>query len=188
MAYTAWSVVYGEQPTAAKWNQLGTNDAGFKDGTNIDNVSILERHLADGAVTTRKMKPTYSYNNGSTGGARQSLGTSYQAISGATRSYTSGATAEVLLIIGTCIANATAAGSQFGIGINGSLVGRTDYDDQASTFKGRLGVLIYEIAANTTVTVSLIGKSASGVTAIGNAAVDTANGYSPALSIVAFGR
>lgn len=32
MAYTAWSVVYGEQPTAAKWNQLGANDAGFKDG------------------------------------------------------------------------------------------------------------------------------------------------------------
>lgn len=40
MAYTAWSVVYGEQPTAAKWNQLGANDAGFKDGTNIDNLAI----------------------------------------------------------------------------------------------------------------------------------------------------
>lgn len=29
MAYTAWSVVYGEQPSAAKWNILGTNDAHF---------------------------------------------------------------------------------------------------------------------------------------------------------------
>lgn len=45
MAYTAWSVVFGEQPTAAKWNQLGENDAGFKDGTNIDDLAILERHI-----------------------------------------------------------------------------------------------------------------------------------------------
>lgn len=45
MAYTAWSVVFGEQPTAAKWNQLGTNDAGFKDGTNIDNDVIGSRQI-----------------------------------------------------------------------------------------------------------------------------------------------
>lgn len=31
MAYTAWSVVFGEQPSAAKWNLLGTNDAYFND-------------------------------------------------------------------------------------------------------------------------------------------------------------
>ena len=47
MAYTAWSVVYGEQPTAAKWNQLGTNDAGFKDGTNIDNWCQSNRHMSN---------------------------------------------------------------------------------------------------------------------------------------------
>lgn len=35
MAYTSWSVVYGEQPSAAKWNILGTNDASFNDGTGI---------------------------------------------------------------------------------------------------------------------------------------------------------
>lgn len=46
MAYTAWSVVFGEQPTAAKWNQLGENDAGFKDGTNIDDDAIIARHIA----------------------------------------------------------------------------------------------------------------------------------------------
>lgn len=50
MAYTAWSVVYGEQPTAAKWNQLGQNDAGFKDGTNIDDDAILNRHLSAAIV------------------------------------------------------------------------------------------------------------------------------------------
>lgn len=55
MAYTAWSVVYGEQPTAAKWNQLGTNDAGFKDGTNIDTDAIIERHIKNGEVTAAKL-------------------------------------------------------------------------------------------------------------------------------------
>lgn len=29
MAYTAFSVVFGEQPSAAKWNTLGSNDAHF---------------------------------------------------------------------------------------------------------------------------------------------------------------
>lgn len=45
MAYTAWSVVAFEQPTAAKWNQLGENDAGFKNATNIDDDAILSRHV-----------------------------------------------------------------------------------------------------------------------------------------------
>lgn len=44
MGYTAWSVVFGEQPSAAKWNILGTNDASFNDGTGI----------ADGAITPAK--------------------------------------------------------------------------------------------------------------------------------------
>ncbi len=29
MAYSSWSVVFGETPSAAKWNILGTNDAYF---------------------------------------------------------------------------------------------------------------------------------------------------------------
>ena len=40
MGYTAWSVVYGEQPSAAKWNILGTNDASFNDGTGIADDAI----------------------------------------------------------------------------------------------------------------------------------------------------
>lgn len=50
MSYTAWSVVYGEQPTAAKWNQLGSNDAGFRDGTNIDDSVIDSRHYIDNSI------------------------------------------------------------------------------------------------------------------------------------------
>lgn len=55
MAYSAWSVVFGEQPTAAKWNQLGTNDAGFKDGSNIDNDAILNRHITADAVAATEI-------------------------------------------------------------------------------------------------------------------------------------
>jgi len=51
MAYTAFSVVFGEQPTAAKWNTLGANDASFNDGTGIDNGKILPNHLFSGAST-----------------------------------------------------------------------------------------------------------------------------------------
>lgn len=50
MAYTSWSVVFGEQPSAAKWNILGTNDASFNDGTGIADDAITYAHLAAGAV------------------------------------------------------------------------------------------------------------------------------------------
>lgn len=59
MAYVAWSVVYGEQPSAAKWNILGTNDASFNDGSGIGN----------GAVTPSKLNNDYlfeAYASGST--------------------------------------------------------------------------------------------------------------------------
>jgi hypothetical protein len=45
MAYQEWSVVYGEQPTAAKWNILGTNDASFNDGTGIGDDAIVPDHI-----------------------------------------------------------------------------------------------------------------------------------------------
>lgn len=54
MSYTAWSVVFGEQPSAAKWNILGTNDAGFKDGTNIDPDVITDAKLTYGKIRTRQ--------------------------------------------------------------------------------------------------------------------------------------
>lgn len=74
MAYTAWSVVYGEQPTAAKWNQLGANDAGFKDGTNIDAAAIVTAKIADANITYAKLLSTIfsgqvtSATNSGTGG------------------------------------------------------------------------------------------------------------------------
>ena len=47
MAFQSWSVVYGEQPSASKWNILGTNDASFNDGTGIANDTILATHTEE---------------------------------------------------------------------------------------------------------------------------------------------
>ena len=45
MAYAVWNVSFGEQPTASKWNILGTNDASFADGTGIAAAAIVSSHL-----------------------------------------------------------------------------------------------------------------------------------------------
>jgi hypothetical protein len=57
VAYQAFSVAYGEQPSAAKWNILGTNDASFNDGTGISALTI-------GATTAVKNSYKFSvYRN-----------------------------------------------------------------------------------------------------------------------------
>lgn len=50
MAYAVWSVTAGEVPTTTKWNILGTNDAGFNDGTAIAAGAIVTATLANNAV------------------------------------------------------------------------------------------------------------------------------------------
>ncbi len=42
MAYASWSVVFSEQPSAAKWNILGTNDASFNNGTGLPVGSCVQ--------------------------------------------------------------------------------------------------------------------------------------------------
>lgn len=62
MAYTAWSVLAGEQPTAAKWNLLGTNDASFNDGTGIGTSAITPEKLFAGngtSWTSQSWTPTW---------------------------------------------------------------------------------------------------------------------------------
>jgi hypothetical protein len=67
MAYAAWSVTFGEQPTASKWNILGTNDASFNDGTGIAAGAIVGTHfdanVAAGWITANE---TWTYASAST--------------------------------------------------------------------------------------------------------------------------
>lgn len=65
MAYSSWSVVFGEQPSAAKWNILGTNDASFNDGTGLGNDTILATKMA--------LAATSSANGGTAGGTQYQL-------------------------------------------------------------------------------------------------------------------
>ncbi len=50
MSFTPWSVVFGEQPTAAKFNILGSNDAAFHDGSGFDLGVIGPETLEDNAA------------------------------------------------------------------------------------------------------------------------------------------
>jgi hypothetical protein len=52
MAYSSWSVVFGEQPSAAKWNILGTNDAAFNNGTGIPSANSVSAYVATSEGTT----------------------------------------------------------------------------------------------------------------------------------------
>lgn len=45
MAYSSWSVVFGEQPSAAKWNILGTNDAQFNSLVQQNGAGFLALQL-----------------------------------------------------------------------------------------------------------------------------------------------
>lgn len=58
MAYTPISFVFGEQPSAAKWNILGANDASFADGTGIASGAITTAKIADANVTSEKLDLT----------------------------------------------------------------------------------------------------------------------------------
>lgn len=80
MAYQSWSVVYGEQPSAAKWNILGTNDASFNDGTGIAVSAITPEKLFTGTGTawaSSSYTPTFAnttLGNGTVTGRYRQIG------------------------------------------------------------------------------------------------------------------
>lgn len=98
MAYSVWSVVFGEQPSAAKWNILGANDASFNDGTGIANQTITPNHLALSAdtatVTTTQTTTSTSYTD--------------LATVGPTVTVTVGVNGKVLVFMSSKVANNTA--------------------------------------------------------------------------------
>lgn len=65
MAYASWSVTFGEQPSASKWNILGTNDASFNDGTGI----------GSGVLTYAKMASAFPVQQVSTNFSAVATGT-----------------------------------------------------------------------------------------------------------------
>lgn len=51
MAYAVWSVVFGEQPSASKWNILGTNDAAFNNGSGLPTTNAKNTTIATSETT-----------------------------------------------------------------------------------------------------------------------------------------
>lgn len=51
MAYASWSVIAGEQPTTAKWNILGTNDAAFNNGSGLPTAASATATVATNEST-----------------------------------------------------------------------------------------------------------------------------------------
>lgn len=59
--YSAWSVVFGEQPSAAKWNILGTNDAYFDDY--IDRTGFPVQVVSTSSAATTSSTTTMPVDN-----------------------------------------------------------------------------------------------------------------------------
>lgn len=53
--YTAITFTANEQPTTAKWNLIGSNDASFNNGNGFEDNIIITRHIADQNVTAQKL-------------------------------------------------------------------------------------------------------------------------------------
>lgn len=56
MAYQSWSVVFGEQPSAAKWNILGSNDSHFNTLFTHDIKTDNNNSLASTTISEPVMK------------------------------------------------------------------------------------------------------------------------------------
>lgn len=56
MAYSSWSVVFGEQPSAAKWNILGTNDAHFNDLIGSSGTNTVLNNIPYQANTSNSVR------------------------------------------------------------------------------------------------------------------------------------
>jgi hypothetical protein len=48
--YTAITFIANEQPTTAKWNLIGSNDASFNNGNGFEDGIIVNRHYADASI------------------------------------------------------------------------------------------------------------------------------------------
>lgn len=171
MAYTAWSVVFGEQPTAAKWNQLGTNDAGFKDGTNIDNSAIIARHLAANTIPSTAFDFSTFLNNYSTGTATPTAAGSYTV---ATADLSSFPTGSKILLIGKIQWNKATGtpASSFRVIYNAIIANdiTTTFSYAASMYDGRVvyGYITKVAGVNSATLVLNIDGAVTGAAASGN--------------------
>jgi hypothetical protein len=175
--YTLWSVVAGEQPTTAKWNILGNNDASFNSGVGFN----------DGVIGTRLMKPNYAQstvNNNGTG--TRSVGTSNYNVPGVSITYTTGVTNEMIYIFGSALLQSTAGGSGLVIQQGGANVTRRTYTE-VTNYLTHYPKGVFLANANTTYTFVMV-VIPSGTSTICNSNTDAAQNFHPSLELIAWSR
>lgn len=64
MVYQSWSVVFGEQPSAAKWNILGTNDSHFNDLIGLVGTDTVLNNIPYQANVTNSVRDSVLIQHG----------------------------------------------------------------------------------------------------------------------------
>lgn len=158
--YTAITFVANEQPTTAKWNLIGSNDASFNTGNGFNDGIIVPRHLAASAATTSKVKLNAIDWEDAGSSAVAITSTSYIDVTGISTTYTSGDTPEKLFICAQFMA--LGAGGNYGffftINVNGTDT-RTHFLTALNNVWNTVSKwTTVDIPANTTVTIKLRAK------------------------------
>lgn len=123
--YTAITFVANEQPTTAKWNLIGSNDASFNNGNGFEDGIIVNRHLAAGAVTSDKINFDKSILATRSGSLSINSNT-YVNVTSASVSTVVGASGKVLLAVGGYID--TPSSANVGLFLRANLTGANVFD------------------------------------------------------------
>ena len=153
--------------------------------------SVKSSTILDKSVTTSKMKPTYKIFSGNSGSTRQSgVGAGTLIVDGSSFVYTTGSTAELLVISSRTLVQCTGGGSQYMICVNGTRVGNTDYSDLQNNnmYITRYSTCLYEAPSNTTVTIDSRVIVFSGNITVANTSNDQTSGYGHRTEMFVFSR
>lgn len=165
MAYASWSVVFGEQPSAAKWNILGTNDSTFNASLTLSGMAVQTKSTNFSAV-----------NSGSTVLPRDDTipqiteGNEYM-----TQAITPTIATNILLIQATAHASSSAAGQSMSIALfqdatANALAANGEYADTATASVTL--ALVHRMVAGTTSSTTFrirVGGTAAGTTTFNGA-------------------
>jgi hypothetical protein len=165
--------------TSTKFNQWWANMQNFHNGTALGDGIIVTRHHATSAVTTPKMKPTTILLTAPQSGSYSNSTTTWTDIY--SWNYTSGATAERLILEGGCLTQqATSGNANVRLQVNGVAGTREAYVDTVPQHWENVRVFdIFDIPANTTVTIKLQGKVSAGTMTVSFGGIDANHFWGP---------
>lgn len=157
---------------ASDLNDLVENIEALAAGTGLNDLAVITAKLADAAVTTRKLKPSIiDYKD--TGGTNfTTTSGSLVDITGMTTTYTTGPTAETLILLFSCMANNSAASAANLVPhVNG-----TDLTDETFWYPTAAGEWVVAVApvvinvpANTIINLKGRAKTAGGTLTVNRA-------------------